>query len=246
MTLRVLIAPILAIGLLLAATPHRAHAGGPSKAARKAARAAFERGRDLQKKGDYAGAIEAYEEAREHVPDPALTFNIARCHHLDGNADAAIAAYEQFIDEAPEDPGVPEAQGYVAELEALLRRERERQEERTREREAAAEKEATAKEKERGFRAAEEARTAASADEQSLDDPDDDAADGELTAEAPEPPRPWSRRALWLGAGAALVGAGLLLDTVPASSQNDSLEALDFAPVGLYVAGLAAVAVGVF
>lgn len=231
-------APVLAMGIVLAAAAPRVDAGGPSKAARKAARAAFERGRGLQEAGDYAAAIEAYARAREHVPDPALTFNIARCHHLDGNADAAIAAYEQFIEEAPgEGPGVAEARGYIAELEALLRREREREEARQKERE----------EEQRRFKAAEEARTAAAGSEDAdEEDPDTDAADVALEADAPEPPEPKRNRLLWLGAGAALVGAGLLLDTMPDSSQNDSLEALDFAPVGLYAAGLAAVAIGVF
>lgn len=237
-----LIAPVLAIGLVLVAALPRADAG-PSKAARKAARAAFERGRDLQKDGDYRGAIEAYQEARDHVPDPALTFNIARCHHLDGDADAAIAEYKQFIEEAPDDPGVAEARGYVAELEALLRREREREEAREQERTRARDEE---REKERRFRAAQEARDAARAEEEASAESDDGAADAALTAEAPEPSRPGRSRALWLGAGAALLGAGLLLDTVPDSSQNDSLEGLDFAPVGLYAAGLAAIAVGVF
>ncbi len=224
------------IGLLLV-VPAGAGAGGPSKAARKAARAAFERGRDLQKAGDYAAAIEAYAEAREHVEDPAFTFNIARCHHLDGNADAAIATYKQFIEEAPDDPAVAEARGYVAELEAVLRREREREEER--EREVAEER--------RRFRAAEEARAAAAADDHKAErDAPSGASDAELTADAPEPEPAPRRRVLWIGAGAALLGAGLLLDTVPDSSQNDSLDGLDFAPVGLYAAGLAAIAVGVF
>ncbi|HUS68831.1 MAG TPA: tetratricopeptide repeat protein [Kofleriaceae bacterium] len=244
MTALRLIAPVLAIGLVLAAAPPRADAGGPSKAARKAARAAFERGRDLQKDGDYRAAIEAYQEARDHVPDPALTFNIARCHHLDGDADAAIAEYKQFIEEAPDDPGVTEARSYVAELEALLRREREREEAREQERAKTREQE---DEKARRFRAAREARDAARAEEEASTESDDDgAADAALTAEAPEPSRPGRSRALWLGAGAALLGAGLLLDTVPDSSQNDSVDALDFAPVGLYAAGLAAIAVGVF
>jgi len=50
----------------------------------------------------------------------------------------------------------------------------------------------------------------------------------------------------WLTAGAALFAAGLVLDLVPKSGRDDMLEARDFAPVGLYGAGLTAIGIGVF
>jgi tetratricopeptide (TPR) repeat protein len=233
-TARGLIAAVLAIGLVLA--PLTAAAGGPSARARKAARAAFERGRDLQKAGDHAAAIEAYTEARDHVADPALTFNIARCHHLDGDAEGAIAAYRQFIEDAPPgDPGADEARDYIAELEAILRRQREREEARERER---------TQEEERRFRAADEARDVARGEEGG--DASRSSGDAVLEAEAPAAAPSARKRIVWLGAGAALLASGLLLDTFPDSARNDELDALDFAPVGLYAAGLAAIAVGVF
>ena len=45
--------------------------------------------------------------------------------------------------------------------------------------------------------------------------------------------------------GAALVGAGVAVDFVPASGRNGQLDALDFVPLGLYVLGVGAAALGI-
>ncbi len=194
----------LAIAALLAGSTR---AGGdegdrPAQATRTAARAEFEHGRAFQEAGNYRAAVRAYQRAHDLIPDPALLFNIARCHHLRGDAAAALAHYRRFIAEAPPDAPLDEAREYIAELEreASLRAERRRA--------------LTARPRE----------------------------------PAPEAERPaHGHRALWLGVAAAtLVGVGLLLDTAPTSSQNDSLEAGDFVPVGLYAAGIGVGVAAVF
>ncbi len=51
---------------------------------------------------------------------------------------------------------------------------------------------------------------------------------------------------IWIGSGATAIVAGGVMDLVPGSSRDGELGAADFIPVGLYVAGAAAVIVGLF
>lgn len=57
------------------------------------------------------------------------------------------------------------------------------------------------------------------------------------------PPRP-APKWLWPAAAAVALGAGLYTDLAPASARNDTIDATDFIPVGLYA--LSAVFVGVW
>ena len=49
---------------------------------------------------------------------------------------------------------------------------------------------------------------------------------------------------IWVGVGALSFGGGVAVDNLPASSRNATFEALDLAPVGLYVLGAAALIYG--
>ncbi len=61
----------------------------------------------LEEKPDYAKARQFYEKARDLGPGEGLLakilFQIARCHQLSGEWDAAIAVYRDFIRQFPED-----------------------------------------------------------------------------------------------------------------------------------------------
>ena len=68
----------------------------------------------------------------------------------------------------------------------------------------------------------------------------------------PDPPAPRGDGAgvsteaiVWLSAGAALAAGGVVVDTVPGSSSNGDLDAVDFVPVGLYALGAVAVVLGI-
>jgi tetratricopeptide (TPR) repeat protein len=58
------------------------------------------------------------------------------------------------------------------------------------------------------------------------------------TATDPVTPAPPKNRWLYYGLAAGAVAAGVALDLVPDSSSNGELDALDFAPVGLYLGAL--------
>src|SRR5690606_3204220 len=71
-------------------------------------------GRDAAAKGDFAGALEAFEQALELRPAPSLHFNIAVCHHnlmlaqkpgsagYEAERRAAIEAYRRYLDASPD------------------------------------------------------------------------------------------------------------------------------------------------
>ncbi len=226
--MRPLVALGLAAAVALAAQAPAAAQGKPSPAARKTAREHYEKAKAFQEAGRYAEAIAEYEEAHDAVPDPAFVYNIARCLHMSGERDQAIEKYEAYLAERPKGEIAEEAKSFAAELRA----------------EAEAEKEARrAEEQEESERARrlapDRAVGAARGDE-------DRRVDLEAESERPGPRRSTARRVAWIAAGAALVGAGVLVDTVPDSGHNGTLEGTDFIPVGLYLAGLAAAAIGIF
>ena len=63
---------------------------------------------------------------------------------------------------------------------------------------------------------------------------------------APPPPAVHHRDWRFVGAGAVLIVAGVLLDTLPHSSSNKTLDALDFVPAAAYAGGATLVFAGVF
>lgn len=95
---------------------------------RDAARDAVGRGRAAARKGDYTEALGHFERALALAPAPKLHFNIAVCHHRllgrhGGDAEpyerhraAAIAAYNAYLEAAPEAPDRSEVAALVTAL----------------------------------------------------------------------------------------------------------------------------------
>jgi len=92
----------LAIVLALLGATAIAHADPdvPEKA-----RALAERGRQLQRDGRYADAIEAYKAAYVLAPSPGLLFNLAQVYRLSGDCDDAAWMYHRYLDSQPTDQG---------------------------------------------------------------------------------------------------------------------------------------------
>ena len=233
--MRLLAAIGIALAVVAAAAAPVAAQGKPSASSRKKARQHYQKAKAFQEAGRYTEAIAEYEEAHARVPDPAFVYNVARCLHLAGEREQAIAKYEEYLAERPDGEIADEAKSFAAELRA----------------EQAAEKEAADK------RAAEEA-----ADKERARDlapgravggsGDEDGGESGRTIDLSRTEdRPVRRRSTasgvgWIAGGAALIGAGVLVDTLPDSGHNGTLEATDLVPVGLYLTGLAAVALGIF
>ncbi len=207
--------------------------GKPTPASRRNAREHYEKAKAFQEAGRYAEAIVEYEKAHQAVADPAFVYNIARCLHLAGEAERAIEMYESYLAERSTGEIADEAKSFAAELRAEL---------------AAAEE---AAEKDRAAREAEEKEKAGRlAPDRALGEDGAGAGDRSLDLAGPDQRpaarRSTARRVAWIAGGAALVGAGVLVDTVPDSGHDGKLAATDFIPVGFYLAGLAAVAIGIF
>jgi tetratricopeptide (TPR) repeat protein len=228
--MRIAIAIGLALSVAMSAAPAAAQ-GKASASARKNARDHYEKAKAFQEAGRYAEAVAEYEEAHEAVPDPAFLYNIARCLHLSGEQERAIEAYEAYLAERPKGEIADEARGFATELKKQMAAEKEEAEKR-----AAKE----AEDSERARRLAPERAV------ENDDESESPRADLTEEAERPAPRRSTARRVAWIAGGAALIGAGVVVDTVPDSGKNGKLEATDFVPVGLYLAGLAAVALGIF
>lgn len=100
----------------------------PSKRARAQAARAVKRGKAAAGSGDYPAAIAAFEEASRLDPSPAISFNLAVCHHgamlaaaaedpaRTTHRDAAIASYRAYLDTAPEASDRADVERIIAEL----------------------------------------------------------------------------------------------------------------------------------
>lgn len=100
----------------------------PSKQARAQAARAVKRGKAAAGAGDYPAAITAFEEAARLDPSPAVSFNLAVCHHASMLAalpedpvrvvhrDAAIASYRAYLDAAPDASDRADVERIIAEL----------------------------------------------------------------------------------------------------------------------------------
>lgn len=220
----------LALAFALAPAGTAAAQGKPPSAKRKKARQHYDKAKAFQEAGRYDEAIAEYEEAHAAVPDPAFIYNVARCLHLAGEREEAIEKYEAYLGERSSGEIAEEARSFAAELRAEL----------------AAEKEAADEEAAR--EAADRERASRLAPERAVGGGDDDSGSIDLrrAEERPEKRRSMAGRVAWIAAGAALIGGGVLVDTLPDSGHNGTLEATDFVPVGLYLAGLAAVSLGIF
>jgi tetratricopeptide (TPR) repeat protein len=67
------------------------------------ARLLADRGRQLQRDGKFAEALEAYKAAYVLAPSPGLLFNLAQAYRLNGDCDDAAWMYKRFLDTGPRD-----------------------------------------------------------------------------------------------------------------------------------------------
>ena len=67
------------------------------------ARFLADRGRQLQRDGKFAEALEAYKAAYVLAPSPGLLFNLAQAYRLNGDCDDAAWMYRRFLDTDPRD-----------------------------------------------------------------------------------------------------------------------------------------------
>lgn len=111
---------VAAAASLLARTPAlgAAETGASSSELRKSAEEAF-------REGDFRAALARYHTLAAADPDPALLYNIARCHHELGELPEAYDYYARFAIAAPAElrakvPHLDEKIAYVAAHTALL------------------------------------------------------------------------------------------------------------------------------
>jgi tetratricopeptide (TPR) repeat protein len=101
MTKRLLFAAIV---LALAATSAFADSfvdEGAGMPVPEKARLLADRGRQLQRDGKFAEALEAYKAAYVLAPSPGLLFNLAQAYRLNGDCDDAAWMYKRFLDTSP-------------------------------------------------------------------------------------------------------------------------------------------------
>jgi len=98
-----------------------AHALSPAdQAAADKAREFFERGETFFKLEKYKEALEQYEQGYLAKSDASFLYNIAQCHRLMGDKQAALRFYRRFLNEATRVPNRPIVEQHISELEAAL------------------------------------------------------------------------------------------------------------------------------
>jgi tetratricopeptide (TPR) repeat protein len=115
---------IIAAALLLFAVPARAEDDKKAEAEKY-----FRAGEALYKNGQYLGAAQAFEEAFELLPLPAIAFSTAQAYRLLYVSDKepayvkrAVELYRLYIQQQKEGGRVPDATASLAELEPVLDR----------------------------------------------------------------------------------------------------------------------------
>jgi hypothetical protein len=107
----------LALALALVALA----AGGTVRADDAAlARAHFTRGKQHYAAGKFQEAIRSFRQAAAIQGSPTLEYNIGRCHEKLGQPDAAIAAYQRYLQGKPDASNRAEVQAKIAELRRLI------------------------------------------------------------------------------------------------------------------------------
>jgi tetratricopeptide (TPR) repeat protein len=127
-----LLGALVCVLLALTASSARATPISLATAADKnAAREAYRQGQGLFDKGDYAGALRAFERGHAAYEDPSFLFNIAQCHRFLGHKREAVKHYRDFLAAVPAPPNLADIQGWLAELDAQIESEASRGEERS-------------------------------------------------------------------------------------------------------------------
>src|SRR4051794_13194502 len=76
-----------------------AWAAPAASAGRDEAAALLRRGATLTEKGDYAGALRAFEEAYARYPSPNIQFNLGATYEALARDAQAYGAFQQFLDD---------------------------------------------------------------------------------------------------------------------------------------------------
>lgn len=92
----------------------------PSLASAQDARELFQQGSTAYENGDYPAAIEAWDAAYALDPRPLLQYNLAQAHERLNNLEAAVEAYQGFIEGAGADPRVAQARARMLSLQERL------------------------------------------------------------------------------------------------------------------------------
>lgn len=82
------------------------------------ARFLADRGRQLQRDGKFAEALEAYKAAYVLAPSPGLLFNLAQAYRLNGDCDDAAWMYRRFLETEPRDDLRDLVNGHLQKLAA--------------------------------------------------------------------------------------------------------------------------------
>jgi len=77
-----------------------------------------DRGRQLQRDGKFAEALEAYKAAYVLAPSPGLLFNLAQAYRLNGDCDDAAWMYRRFLETEPSDDLRDLVNGHLQKLAA--------------------------------------------------------------------------------------------------------------------------------
>lgn len=93
----ILLAVLVALGVLLGATPTRA-----DDADTRAAKTHFQRGEKLFNLGKFDLALVEYEAAYDRKPLPGFLYNIAQCQRNLGNFKEAIFGYRNYLRQVPD------------------------------------------------------------------------------------------------------------------------------------------------
>src|SRR5438067_13072963 len=81
------------------------------------AREHYNRGTTLYNLSRFGEAAREYEAAYESKQDPALLFNIAQAHRLDGNSTKALLAFKAYLRSVPDTPYRAEVESRIVELQ---------------------------------------------------------------------------------------------------------------------------------
>lgn len=111
---------VVAISLAVAPVTTRV-ARADDQSALDAARAAFASGIELEKAGDFAGALAKFEETLQVKATPQVRFHVALCHEKLGRWVEAIEGYEHAGAQAESDGSAPEVAKRAPELAKALR-----------------------------------------------------------------------------------------------------------------------------
>jgi tetratricopeptide (TPR) repeat protein len=118
--MRLLAMLVVAVALLLPATPRPAHAA-------PTADALFEEGKRAFRLGKYDEAIDRWQRAYEQRGDAVFLFNIAQAYRAKKEYERAIFFYESYLKDAKDAPNRAKVEERVVELRGLLE-EQQRQE----------------------------------------------------------------------------------------------------------------------